>query len=166
QPGVVFRLAEAGLQQLLEHDGDLDPVGRGQRIQLQRMLATRQLTLVGGPGNGPVDAGKLAAVVLVPGPDPGWCVGLVAHRILPFETRPGIGRREHETAYYPLSLNESYRRSNRRATQIPSESRRCTSSLHNCCINNTPAARPAIPLHSQQQCSFQAANSLVSPPPW
>src|SRR5690554_1751021 len=85
QPGVVFRLAEAGLQQLFKHDGDLDPVGRGQRIQLQRMLATRQLTRVGGPGNGPVDAGKLAAVVLVPGPDPWWYVAVFAHDSSPSE---------------------------------------------------------------------------------
>src|SRR5690606_29236571 len=101
QPGVVFRLAEAGLQQLLEHDGDLDPVGRGQRIQLQRMLATRQLTLVGGPGNGPVDAGKLAAVVLVPGPDPWWYVAVFAHLILPVCARSGIDRQHSWEAWYP-----------------------------------------------------------------
>src|SRR5690554_3336642 len=63
QPGVVFRLAGAGLQQLLEHDGDLDPVGRGQRIQLQRMLATRQLTLVGGPDLGSMLVSSIAGIL-------------------------------------------------------------------------------------------------------
>jgi hypothetical protein len=42
QPGVVFRPGMPEGQQLFEQDGDLLPVGRGQGIQLQRVLADRQ----------------------------------------------------------------------------------------------------------------------------
>jgi hypothetical protein len=41
QPGIVFGARMAGGQQLLQHDRDLLAVRRGQRIQLQRMLADR-----------------------------------------------------------------------------------------------------------------------------
>src|SRR5690606_24814260 len=75
QPGIVLGLDDAQLQQLLKHDGYLDAVGSGQGIELQGMFAAGQFPLVGGPGDGPVDVGELAAVVLIPGPDPWWHVG-------------------------------------------------------------------------------------------
>ena len=63
------------LVQLFEHDRHLDAIGRGQGIQLQRVLAYRQVFLVRGAGDGPVDAGELATVFLVPLPDGGRGVG-------------------------------------------------------------------------------------------
>ena len=62
-------------QQLFQHDRDLHAIGRAQRIQLQRVLAHGQLFIVRSPGNGPVDAGELAAVFFVPLPDGGGGVG-------------------------------------------------------------------------------------------
>ncbi len=67
-------------QQLFEHHGDFDAIGRGERIKLKRMFADRQLFVVGGPGNGAVDAGKTSAAFCVPGPNLGRCVfGAVGH---------------------------------------------------------------------------------------
>ncbi len=56
-------------QQLLEHDRHLHAIGRGQRIELQRMLADRQLLVVGRAGNRPVQAAPRPRQVLVPCPD-------------------------------------------------------------------------------------------------
>ncbi|KEH12832.1 hypothetical protein GY15_17545 [Delftia sp. 670] len=61
QPGVVLGAAMAQRQQLLQHDGDLHAVGRGQRIQLQRLLPHRQCLVVGRPGDRAVDVGEGAA---------------------------------------------------------------------------------------------------------
>ena len=61
QPGIVFGPGNAARQQFFQQYGDLDPVGRGQRIQLVRVLAHRQLLFVGRSGDRPVDAGELAA---------------------------------------------------------------------------------------------------------
>ncbi|CAM4851251.1 unnamed protein product [Rotaria magnacalcarata] len=69
QPGVVFRAGMPEGQQLFEEDGDLLPVGRGQGIQLQRVLADRQFLFMGRAGNRAVDAGEGAAAFGVPGPD-------------------------------------------------------------------------------------------------
>mmetsp|Transcript_1028 Transcript_1028/g.2629 ORF Transcript_1028/g.2629 Transcript_1028/m.2629 type:complete len:265 (-) Transcript_1028:326-1120(-) len=69
QPGVVLGAGVAEGQQLLQHHRDLDAIGRAQRVELQRVAADRQLTLVGGAGHWAVDVGKLAAAGLVPGPD-------------------------------------------------------------------------------------------------
>ena len=55
-------------QQLLQQDGDFLPIGRGQGIQLQRVLADWQSLVMGRTGNGPVDAGEGAAAFGVPGP--------------------------------------------------------------------------------------------------
>ena len=79
RPGVVLGVGHPQLQQFLEQDGDLHAVGRGQRIQLERVLAARQLLVMGRAGDGPVDAGEGAAVALVPGPDAGGNVGFVRH---------------------------------------------------------------------------------------
>ena len=48
---VVLRTRLAESQQLLQHHRDLYPVGRGQGIELQGMLAYRQFPVVGGAGN-------------------------------------------------------------------------------------------------------------------
>ena len=69
QPGVVFCAAFTEREQFLQHDRDLDAVGRRQRIELQRMLADRQFLVVRGAGDRPVDAGKFTAAFLVPFPD-------------------------------------------------------------------------------------------------
>ena len=85
QPGVVFGAAVAGSQELFQHDRHLDAVRRRQGIELQRMLADRQLLVMGRAGDGTVDAGELAAAFLVPGPDGGRrVVGIVGHRHLHF----------------------------------------------------------------------------------
>src|SRR5207237_5594534 len=51
RPGVIFRVLMAALQQLLEHDRDLLPVGCRQRIKLEGVLADWQLLFVRGSGN-------------------------------------------------------------------------------------------------------------------
>jgi len=56
-------------QQLLEHDGDLDPVGGAQRVQLHGVFADGQNLLMGRTRHRAVDVGKLTAIGLVPGPD-------------------------------------------------------------------------------------------------
>src|SRR5581483_5935927 len=80
QPGVVFRALVAGGEQLLEHHGDLDAVRRCQRVELERMLADRQLLVMGRAGNRPVDGGEAAAALLVPGPDFWGLVAVVGRR--------------------------------------------------------------------------------------
>ena len=82
QPGVVFGTAVAQRQQLLQHHRDLYPIGRRQRIKLQWMPAHRQLLLMRWPRNRPVDAGKPATILFVPGPDFGWrVVGRISHAV-------------------------------------------------------------------------------------
>ena len=66
---------EAKRQQLFEHHRHLHAIGRGQRIQLQRMPPHGQFLVVRGTGDGPVDAGELAAVFFVPLPNGGGGVG-------------------------------------------------------------------------------------------
>jgi hypothetical protein len=86
QPGVVFRALVPERQQLLEHDGDLLAVRRAQRIELERMLADRQLLVVRRARDRAIGVGEAAAVGLVPGPDFGWRIGRsVAHFTNPLE---------------------------------------------------------------------------------
>ncbi|RMN75181.1 hypothetical protein ALQ52_04431 [Pseudomonas cannabina pv. alisalensis] len=61
QPRVVFRSTVSQRQQLLQHDRDLHPIGRRQRIQLQRMLADGQFLFMCRTGDRAVDAGKCTA---------------------------------------------------------------------------------------------------------
>ena len=75
QPGVVFSTRMAERQQLLQQHRHLDPVGRAQRIELQRVLADGQLLVMGGAGDRTIDIGKGAAAFGHPFPDLGWCVG-------------------------------------------------------------------------------------------
>jgi len=60
QPGIVLGALVAFRQQLFEHDRDLDPVRRAQRIKLKRMLADRQLPLKLRAGSRAVDIGEPA----------------------------------------------------------------------------------------------------------
>ena len=86
QPGVVLGPRVACREQLFEHDGDLDAVRRRQRIQLHRVPTDRQIFFMSGPGDGPVDVGKLATVFFVPSPDFGRGIGCcIAHRIFRIE---------------------------------------------------------------------------------
>ncbi len=68
QPGVVFGVRIAGGEQLLQHHRDLHPVRRALRIELQRVLADRQVLLELGAGGRPVGRGERAAILLVPCP--------------------------------------------------------------------------------------------------
>ena len=84
QPGVVLSPRVAQGQQLLQHDGHFHAVGRAQRIELQRVLAARQIFVMRRPSDRPVDVGKAPPAGLVPGPNGGrnirrWCCG-VGHR--------------------------------------------------------------------------------------
>ena len=80
QPGVIFGARMAGGQQLFQHDGHLDPVGRAHGIELQGVLADRQRLFVGGTGDGAIDGGEPAPALLVPGPDLGRGIfGRVGH---------------------------------------------------------------------------------------
>ncbi len=69
QPCVVFGTSVTCGQQLFQHDGDFDTIGRGQGVQLEWVLAHWQLFVMRWPGNGAVDRGELAAGFRVPGPD-------------------------------------------------------------------------------------------------
>src|SRR6187431_2177093 len=96
EPGIVFRAAVAGRQQLLEHDGDLDAVRRRQRIELEWMAADRQFGLMRSAGNRSIDAGKTSAALLVPGPDfwrdviGGIADGGIGHWLAPGFFRPRL----------------------------------------------------------------------------
>ena len=79
EPCVIIGGADAGLQQFLQHDRHLLPVGRGERIKLQLVVADRQVLVMGRAGDRPVDVGELAAAGLVPGPDLGRSIGGIAH---------------------------------------------------------------------------------------
>ncbi|MCY1441817.1 hypothetical protein D9M71_581540 [compost metagenome] len=79
QPGVVLGTDMPKRQQLLEHDGHLHAIGRGQRIQLQRMLAGRQRLVMGRAGNRAVDVGELATRRRVVFPDLGRNIRRFAH---------------------------------------------------------------------------------------
>ena len=65
-----------GRQQFFEHDGDFDAVGRGEGVELQRVLTDGQVDVFGGAGNGAVDVGELTATFLLPLPDFGGRVAL------------------------------------------------------------------------------------------
>ena len=86
QIGIIFRALVAERQQLLEHHRHLHAIGRGHRIELQRMLADRQFHILGRASNRPVDIGELAAIFLVPFPDFGrGIVGQICgHGVIPF----------------------------------------------------------------------------------
>src|SRR5690606_25451140 len=118
EPGVVFGVVP-GRQQFLKHDGNLLPVRRRQRIELQRVLAARQLVLVRGTGNRAVGAGKGTAVFPVPRPHLGRHI-FFGHRQRPFweqdgsddgplispftDARKAPGRRHCQSARAPLLL--------------------------------------------------------------
>ena len=68
-----------GCQQLFQHDGDLDAVGRAKRVKLKRMLADRQFFFELSARGGFVDAGKLAAARLLVLPDFGRNVFCFTH---------------------------------------------------------------------------------------
>src|SRR5690606_35562460 len=94
-PGVVFG-GVTGLEQFLEHDAGLHPVGRGERVELERMLADRQIALLARTGGRAIDAGELPAVLGI-SPDFGRDVARIGHRGLPVcaaSTRNGSGRAE------------------------------------------------------------------------
>jgi hypothetical protein len=93
RPGVIFSLPVAALEQFLEHDAHFLAVGRGERIELQGVLADRELFFVGRPSDRAVDVGEFAAARLVPGPDfRGNVVGAVGH-YGPFVAQPAEGAR-------------------------------------------------------------------------
>src|SRR6185312_3380266 len=69
EPGVVLGALVAEREQLLEHNRDLLPVRRGERIELQRMLADGKHFLPLRTRRRSVDRLELAAVRLVPDPD-------------------------------------------------------------------------------------------------
>src|SRR5699024_10850089 len=84
QPGVVLSVRKPLRQQLLEHHRGLDAIGRGQRIQLVRMLPHRQYLVVGRAGDGAVDIGKLTPVLVpFPLPDFRWHIVIGAHGLTP-----------------------------------------------------------------------------------
>ena len=68
RPGVIFGVAVALREQLLEHDRDLLAVGRRERVELERVLPDRQLLVVRGAGDRAVDVRELPAAGLVPSP--------------------------------------------------------------------------------------------------
>ena len=86
QPGVVFRTAVTKGKQLLKHDADLHAVGRGQGVELQRMLAHRQRLFLPRTGGRGVDAGELATRGRVVGPDFRRYVSAIGH-----EQSPRVG---------------------------------------------------------------------------
>ena len=59
--------------------GGLDPVRRGQGIELKRMLTHWQILLMGGTGHRAVDIGEAVAIVRGPFPDSGRGIGGIAH---------------------------------------------------------------------------------------
>src|SRR5205085_10576481 len=89
-PGVVFGLGEPGFEQLLEQDRDFLSVGRAERVELERMLADRQLVLLARARGRAVDPGELAAVRGIVVPDLGRGVD-VGHPDAPAEWRGGNG---------------------------------------------------------------------------
>jgi hypothetical protein len=68
RPRVIFGVNMPLLEQLLEHDSDLLPIRCGERVELERMLADRQLLVVRGSGDWPVDVRELATAALFPLP--------------------------------------------------------------------------------------------------
>ncbi len=69
QIGIVFDLALPDREQFFEHDRDLHAVGRGQRIELDRVFTDGPILVVGGPCDRTIDVGKSTAALFVPGPD-------------------------------------------------------------------------------------------------
>src|SRR5690606_19402289 len=67
-PGVIFRLGKARLEQFLEHDRGLHPVGRAQRIELEGMLADGEFAFLARTGSRAVDPGELAAIFGIESP--------------------------------------------------------------------------------------------------
>jgi hypothetical protein len=68
EPGVVFRCAMTERQQFFKHHRDLDTVGRGQRVQLQRMPAYGQDLVVRRTRRRAVDVRETTDTVRLPGP--------------------------------------------------------------------------------------------------
>ena len=56
QVSVVFCFGDAEFEQLLEHDGYLDPVGRCHGVELQGVFADGKRLVVGGAGDRAVGA--------------------------------------------------------------------------------------------------------------
>src|SRR3974390_3459540 len=63
--------AVTGGQQFLQHDCNLDAIGRPERIELQRMLSARQLLFMRRTRDRAIDIGiaPVGSVVLLPDPD-------------------------------------------------------------------------------------------------
>jgi hypothetical protein len=64
QPGVVLGAGVAQRQQLFQHHRDLHAVGRGQRIQLQRVRPTGSSLSCVAPGDRAVDVGERPPLAL------------------------------------------------------------------------------------------------------
>ncbi len=75
QPGIVLGCGMAQGKQLFKGNGDLDAIGCCQGIQLQRVLAQRQVLVVRRAGNRAGDAGELAAGGCPVAPDLGGYIG-------------------------------------------------------------------------------------------
>jgi hypothetical protein len=68
-PGVIFGAGMAQREQLLEHDGDLDAIGRAHRVELERCLPTGSACSRVAPETGRLMLAKVPPARLVPGPD-------------------------------------------------------------------------------------------------
>ena len=77
QPRVILRAFVAESEQFLEHDGDLDPVGGAEAVELEWVLADRERAVVGRAGDRAVDGGEFAAAGLGPAPHGGGRIILV-----------------------------------------------------------------------------------------
>ena len=132
-------------QQLLQHDRDLHAVGRGQRIELQRMPADRQLLVVRRAGDRAVDVGEPAAVRLVPGPDfRRRVLGRAAHAHI-----PAVRRKHGRTAAdAQAAAGSSCRGAAPSRANIAAGLHRAQSA---CQICETCLARPATALGNQSE---------------
>jgi hypothetical protein len=87
EPGIVLSALVPGGEQFFQHHRHLDAIRRGQRIELQRVLADLQFLVMGRAGDRPVDVGEAAAIALFPFPHLG---GLVAGGKIVFRREAGV----------------------------------------------------------------------------
>ena len=141
EPGVVLGVLPER-EQLLEHHRDLDAVGRAQRVELETVLAARQLLVVRRAGDRAVDVGEAAATLLVPGPDLRRLVGRTSHRSfrepLGFGARTDATRRCPATATAARATVEAGQEAS--ARDVPSQARRASRRASS---DSTPSATSA-----------------------
>src|SRR5438876_6134386 len=106
-------------EELLQHHGHLHAVGRGERVELHRVRADRELLVVRGAGSRPVDVGETPSARAIPLPDLGRRIGLRSFRHPQIPPRSPEEWPSPRSVANPAHAGKSYAINARSAYRLP-----------------------------------------------